>query len=159
MNIPIKTNHLYFLLLVLFVVGLLCACGSPASAPNPPKEPLGPPDRVDVVYFYQGQACSCVGAMGERIYATVWLNFQDELASGQLTFQRFDLDDEENVTIAEKYNAAPLSLFINMVRGDAEHIITVPEILSVQYDEEALAELVKSKIRQSLNGEDEDFDE
>jgi len=92
--------------------------------------------------------------MGECIHATVWLNFQDELANGKLTFQRLKLEDKDNANIAEKYNAAPFSLFINIVRGDTEHIIAVPEIWPVRYDSKTLEELVKSKIEKSLNGDE-----
>ena len=89
---------------------------------------------------------------GDRIHTTLLINFREELASGKLTFQRLKLDDDNNATIAEKYNATPVSLFINIVRGDTEQIIAVPELSPVKYDEEALEELVNSKIRQSLEG-------
>jgi hypothetical protein len=91
-------------------------------------------------------------AMGDCIHSTVFLNFQDELASGKLTFQRLKLDDTNNANIAAKYNATPFSLFINIVRGDTEHIVAVPEIWPIRYESEVLEELVKSKIRQSLEG-------
>jgi hypothetical protein len=151
MIVSIKVNQTYIItLLALLVVSSLSACSSPATLVKPTKEPLGPPDRVDVVYFHLGEACHCMDPTGECIYATVWLNFQDELASGKLTFQRLKLDDKNNANIAEKYDATPFSLFINTVRGDSEHIIAVPEIWPIRYESEALEELVKSKIRQSL---------
>jgi hypothetical protein len=155
MNIFVNANKIYILLLSLLVFGLLSACSSPSPAANPTKKPLGPPDRVDIVYFHLGEACHCMDPTGECIYATVWLNFQDELASGKLTFQRLKLDDTHNANIAAKYNATPFSLFINIVRGDTEHIIAVPEIWPIRYESEALAELVKSKIRQSLEGNEQ----
>ena len=157
---------IHYLLLVILIVGLLSACGSqtPAatlpedrsSSPSetvspPPDEPLGPPDRVDVVYFSRGKPCRCIAVVGERIYATVWINFQDEL-SNKLTFEMVNLDDTESAFIAKKYNATPFSLFINVVRGDDEHIVAVPEIWSTPGD--AIEELVKSKIEQSLKGEE-----
>src|SRR4030066_318054 len=150
MNISIKVNQTSIVLLALLVFVLLPACSSLAPAMNRPEEQARPPDRVDVVYFHLGEACRCMDPTGECIYATIWLNFQDELASGRLTFQRLKLDDEDNATLAVKYNATPFSLFINVVRGDTEHIIAVPEIWPIRYENEALAELVKSNIRQSL---------
>jgi hypothetical protein len=154
MNISVKANGTYLLLLSLLALGLLSACSNQAPAAEPTKESLGPPDRVDVVYFHVGEACYCMDPMGERIYTTVWLDFQDELASGKLTFQRLKLDDTNNANIAAKYNATPVSLFINIVRGDTEHIIAVTEIWPIRYESEALEELVKSKIRQSLEGKE-----
>ena len=147
-----KANRTYLLLLSLLALGLLSACSNQAPAAEPTKESLGPPGRVDVVYFHVGEACHCMDSMGDCIQSTVFLNFQDELASGKLTFQRLKLDDTNNANIAAKYNATPVSLFINIVRGNTEHIIAVPEIWPIRYESDALEELVKSKIRQSLEG-------
>ena len=142
MGIFRKANNIYLLLLCLFALGSLSACSGTQ----------GPPDRVDVVYFHINEACACMDPMGDCIQSTVFLNFQDELASGKLTFQRLKLDDPNNANIAAKYSATPVSLFINVVRGDAEQIIPVPEMWTIRYESEALEELVKSKIRESLEG-------
>jgi hypothetical protein len=154
MNMSIKANNIFLPLLVLSVVLLLCACDSPTTAPNPPEEPLGPPDRVDIVYFQQGEPCHCIAVVGETMQTTMFLHFQDEQSSGKLTFQMVDLDKEENAAIAKKYNAAPFSLFINIVRGDSEQIVAVPEIwLPTGGGRDNLEELLKSTIKKSLNGE------
>jgi len=150
MNMPIKFK-MHCLLLAISIIVVLCACG-PAPAANPPDKPLGPPDRVDVVYFSRGKPCHCIAVVGDTIQATMFFNFQDEQSSGKLTFQMVDLDDPKNAVIAKKYNAAPFSLFINEVRGDHEKIIAVPEIWSIPRDRDAIEELVKSKIEQSLDG-------
>src|SRR4030042_618314 len=147
-----KANKIFLPLLVLSVVLLLGACNSSDPAANLPQEPLGPPNRVDVVYFHLGEACHCMDPMGDCIQSTIFLNFQDEQASGKLTFQRLKLDDTNNTNIAAKYKATPFSLFINIVIGDTENIIAVTEVWSIRYECDALEELVKSKIRQSLEG-------
>ncbi|MBM3118515.1 MAG: hypothetical protein FJ022_05550 [Chloroflexi bacterium] len=154
----VKIEQIYIVLLPLIVFGLLSACSNPVPAAEPTEKSPGPPDRVDIVYFHLGEACHCMDPMGDCIHATIFLNFQEELHSGRLTFQRLKLDDKNNAAIDEKYNAAPFTLFINIVTGNTEHIIAVPEILSVRYDREALEELVKTKIEKSLNGIDEDFE-
>jgi len=153
MNMPSKANGTYLLLFSILVIGLLSACTSPVAEPI--EGPPGPPDRVDVVYFHVGEACACMDSMGDCIQSTLFLNFQDELASGMLTFQRLRLDDTNNADIAAKYNATPVSLFISIVRGDTEHIIAVPEMWPIRYESDALEELVKSKIRQSLEGNEQ----
>ncbi len=150
-----KANQTYITSLALLALGLLSACSNQAPAAEPTKESLGPPDRVDVVYFHIGEACHCMDSMGDCIQSTVFFNFQDEVVSGKLTFQRLRLDDTNNANIAAKYNATPVSLFINIVRGDTEHIIAVPEIWPIRYESDALEELVKSKIRQSLEGNEQ----
>ena len=154
MSIFVKANRTYLLFLSLLALGLLSACSSPAPAATPPKEPLGPPDRVDVIYFQQGKPCHCIAVVGDTIQAITYLYFQDEQSSGKLTFQIVDLDKKENTDIAKKYNASPFSLFINVTRGDSEHIISVPEIWSpTGGGRDNLEEFLKSKIEKSLNGE------
>jgi hypothetical protein len=155
MNIFLKTNKAYLLLLSLLALGLLSACSSPAPAATPPKEPLGPPDRVDVIYFQQGEPCHCIAVVGDTIQAITFLYFQDEQSSGRLTFQMVDLDKEENRGIAKKYNAAPFSLFINVTKGDSERIISVPEIWSpTGGGRDNLEEFLKSKIEKILSGDE-----
>jgi hypothetical protein len=154
MNIPIKANNIFLPLLVLSVVVLLCACDSPTTAPNPPEEPLGPPDRIDIVYFQQGKPCHCIAVVGETIQAITVVYFSEQLASGKLTLQMIDLDKKENAAIAKKYNAAPFSLFINEIREDSEHIVAVPEIwLPTGGGTDNLEEFLKNKIEKSLSGE------
>jgi hypothetical protein len=154
MNILGKANKTYLPLLSLMLFGFLSACSSPAPAANQLKEPVGPPDRIDIVYFQQGKPCHCIAVVGETIQAITVVYFSEELASGKLTLQLVDLDKSENTGIAKKYNAAPFSLFINVVTGDSEHIVAVPEIwLPTGGGRDNLEEFLKSKIEKSLSGE------
>lgn len=155
MNTFVKANRTYLLLVSLLALGLLSACSSLAPAATPTKEPLGPPDRVDVIYFQQGKPCHCIAVVGDTIQAITYLYFQDEQSSGRLTFQMVDLDKEENRGIAKKYNAAPFSLFINVTSGDFERIISVPEIWSpTGGGRDNLEEFLKSKIEKILSGDE-----
>jgi len=79
--------------------------------------------------------------------------FGDELASGKLTFQSIDVQDEANTEIVNKYGAYTSSLFINAVKDGNDNIEQVTDIWLVIGDDEAFAELVKGKIEKSLNGE------
>ncbi|MBM3118514.1 MAG: hypothetical protein FJ022_05555 [Chloroflexi bacterium] len=160
MNKPMKVK-MHSLLLIISIIGVLCACGGQTSATSTPTDKssgtpssskqLGPPDRVDVVYFTQGKPCHCIAAVGDAIQTTMFFNFQDEQSSGKLSFQVVDLDDLKNAVIAKKYNATPFILYILEVRGGYERIIDVPEIWSPR--RESIEEIVKRKIEQSLNGE------
>lgn len=153
MNFRIKVKRNYLVLLTVLILALISACRSPTPTLNLPAESLGPPDRVDVVYFTQGEPCHCIAAVGEHIQTVIWINFQDQLGSGKLTFKVVNLDDPKNAALAAKYNAMPFSLFINEVRGNEERIIPVPEIwlAEYRYDEEAFEELIKTKIEKSLS--------
>jgi hypothetical protein len=169
-------------LLILLIVGMLCACGgttpeAPPSSdtPSTPVEPETPTtpddpgmsqtpddpdtsptpaDKVEVVYFYRPQRChSCVYAETTTIYA-LETYFADELASGKITFVTLEVTAEENAAIVEKYEAYTSSLFINTIVDGTDHIEPVSEIWLVIGDDEAFIEVVKSKIEQSLTGEE-----
>ena len=151
MNIVIKT--LSHLLLVCLALSLMLGCTSPTTPP-PSDTSLGPADRVDVVYFHRTQRCySCIYAE-DGIRYTVETYFADELASGKVTFQSINVQDEVNADIVEKYNnASYLTLCINTVRDGTDHIEAVTDIWLAIGDDEAFVEIVKSKIEKSLNGE------
>jgi hypothetical protein len=157
-NIPAKDKfYPLFVAISALLLGLLPACKSqtPIAA-----EPVGsssvPPDRVDVVYFYQSDVCHHLFGVNLRLrhaaLYTVETHFQDELASGRLTFEAVRWEDEANAAIVEKYSATSLSLFINEIRGDTEHIETLPEIWTLlsDKDDEAFIEALKAKIEKSL---------
>ena len=78
--------------------------------------------------------------------------FKEELASGKVTFEVFNLEDKENAAIVKKYGAYTLSLFINTVKDGSEHIEAVTDIWLNVGKDEAFVELVKSKIEVSLKG-------
>jgi len=79
--------------------------------------------------------------------------FKDELASGKVTFEAFNVEDKENATIVKKYGAFTSSLFINTVRDGTYHIEEVTDIWFLLGNDEAFVEVVKSKIERSLKGE------
>jgi hypothetical protein len=161
-------------LLIILVAGMLCACGSPATETPPTSEtpstpvdsdisptPDGsdtsptPADKVEVIYFHRENRCSgCMYAEDTTRY-TLETYFADELASGKITFASFSVEAEENAAIIEKYNAYASSLFINTIIDGIDNIEEVTaEIWAVLFDDEAFIEVVRSKIEQSLSGEE-----
>ena len=145
MNLPIKTKHTPIILLAMMLLVLLVACSSPIPDPIP-EEPAQPPDRVDLVYFYDSNICQCDAGPGTIILGTLYINFGREMATGQLTFQSIDINESGHAAIADKYGATSLSLFMSVVRGDTEQIVPVPEIAAVKDDDEAIGRLVIRKI-------------
>jgi len=111
----------------------------------------GPADRVEVVYFHRTQRCSTCIYAEEGTRHTLETYFADELASGKVTFQSINVQDEANADIVEKYNnASYLTLCINTVRDGTDHIEEVTDIWLVIGNDEAFVEIVKSKIEESL---------
>ncbi len=111
-------------------------------------------DKVEVIYFHRAQRCySCIYAEAGTRY-TVETYFADELASGKVTFEVFNVEDKENTTIVKKYGAFTSSLFINTIRDGTDHIEEVTDIWFVLGKDERFVEVVKSKIEESLKGEE-----
>ena len=138
------------------VVGYAIANASPAADDGQPNSnnSSGLADRVDVVYFHRTQRCpKCIHAE-ESINYTVETYFADELASGKVTFQVLDVQDEENAAIVKKYRAYTSSLFINTIRDGTDHIEEVWYIWLLLDNHEAFVEAVRSKIEKSLKGEE-----
>jgi len=142
-------------LLTILVAGMLCACGSPApEVPSTSDTSSTPADKVEVVYFHRAQRCySCIYAEAGTRY-TLETYFEDELASGKVTFETFDVGDKENAAIVKKYGAFTSSLFINTIRDGTDHIEEVTDIWLVLDNDEAFIKVVRSKIERSLKGEE-----
>ncbi len=163
MTMRSKVTILSSFLLIILLVGMLCACGGttievPPDS-NTPITPDGsemspsPVDNIEVIYFYWPQRCTgCIYAEDTTLY-TLETYFADELASGKITWATYDVAAEENAAIVEKYEAYTSSLFINTIIDGTDHIEHVREIWSVLGDDEAFIGVVKSKIEQSLSVE------
>ena len=182
MNIRIKA-WIYFSLLTLLILGVFLACGEPdpAIAPSPSDdsaettvdiksangtynlpdeavslvEPLKPPDKIEIIYFYAPQRCPNCIYIEKRVTHVVETYFQDEVNAGRLTFKQLNLGDKENTAIANKYMAISSQLFINAITDEVDHIKNIKEVWFKEYlkDAEAFDEVIKSYIERGLNGE------
>jgi hypothetical protein len=78
--------------------------------------------------------------------------FKNELDSGKLTFEVFDLGDKRNAGIANKYKAVGSQLFINVVKDGVDHIKHIQDVWMPKYlnDQEAYDELIQNSIKQAL---------
>ena len=153
MSLPAKVKIWTSVLLTILVAGMPCACRSPApESPPTPDMSSVTADRVEVVYFHRAQRCySCLYAeTGSR--STVETYFRDELASKKIIFKVVNVEDKRNAPIVKKYGAFTSSLFINTITRGAEHIEEVKEIWFVLGKDKAFAEVVRSKIEESLKG-------
>ena len=145
------------IVLIGLIVWLVLAYGASPATPPAPNNSTGnstsPADRVDVVYFHRTQRCYSCTYMEDAARYTLETYFADELASGKVTFQVFNVEDEQNADVVEKYQSSYLSLYINTVKDGTDHIELVTDLYTLIGNDEAFAETLKSKIQKSLTGE------
>ena len=156
---------LCFLLLACLSLSLTAGCtasSTPPAAnggePDYQKHPnsgtsSGPADRVDVVYFHRTQRCYSCRYVEDGTRYTVETFFEDELASGKLTFQVINVQDKENAAIVKRYGAYTSSRFINTIKDGTDHIKEATDIYLLIGDDAAFARALESKIEKSLEGE------
>jgi hypothetical protein len=168
MYISLRTKR-HFAIVAILAVGLLCACGSPATPPTSTTdestqpsdetstsqtqdETLNLADRVDVVYFHRPQRCPTCLCFEERTIYVVKTYFQDELNSGKLTFGVYNIGDSKNAAIVKKYGAVGSQLFINTVKDGTDHITDIQDIWSwkCRTNKAGFDQKVTSVIEQSL---------
>ncbi len=139
----------YLRVFVIFISGLLLIGlpGCSATTPPPTQAPGGgpsseeavnltPPEttalpvKVDLFYFHRPQRCTKCLCFERRVSDVVSEYFQDEIDSGQLSFQILNIGDKENYALVQKYGAVGSQLFINKIINGAEHIRDIQEIWS-----------------------------
>ena len=74
------------------------------------------------------------------------------MANCRISFEVYNLGEEENAVIIEEYGAYTSSLFFNVIRGDTNNIEEVNEIWLVVGDNDAFVETVKNRIEETLMG-------
>jgi hypothetical protein len=169
MRIPFKAK-IYLFLFAILAVGLVCACASSAPATTaPPSQPAattgttsekpptspnvsGASNVVKVVYFHTHVRCGPCIYIETRTKYNVETYFKNELDSGKLTFEVFDLGDKKNAGIANKYKAVGSQLFINVVKDGVDQIKHIGDVWMPKYlnDQDAFDELIQSSIKQAL---------
>ena len=116
---------------------------------------ITPTVKVDVLYFHRPRRCTKCLCFEERVSHVVNEYFQNEIDSGQLTFQILNLGDEKNAALVKKYGAVGSQLFINTIVDGVEHIRDIQEIWSwdCTSNTDRFNEEVKNAIELSLKGE------
>ncbi|MBM3142828.1 MAG: hypothetical protein FJ005_07265 [Chloroflexi bacterium] len=156
MSLPRMIRIILFLSLVSV---LLCSCTSPAStSPIPSKQAPAqlsePADKVELVFFHRPRRCEACIFAEQRIGYIVKTFFGDELQSGKLTLEVYDLGDKKSAATASKYGAIGTQLFINAIEDGVDHIRHIQEIWywGCIDNESVFDETVKNIIQKALYG-------
>ena len=128
---------------------------NPGTPPPVTQQPSGPPDKVEVVYFYKSvpPPCDCLAHAGDYVNTTVTNEFKIEIASGKLEFHYLASDQVKNAKMVKKYDPMPFELMINVIRGQSEKVTRVEEIWEYLNDEKTFKETVKHYVENALKGQ------
>jgi len=108
---------------------------------------------VEVIHFHgthQCYSCKMVGALAEK---TVHTDFQDELASGRITFAHVNGQLAENRELVRKYGARSASLWIGTTMDGTFHKEQVYEVWRKIRNERDYLEYLKGLLERRLAGD------
>jgi len=142
------------LTVLLVVAGILPACGSSQDTTPASTSPMAsnPPDVVQVDYFYEKDACFCLGL------ATVWINdtinndYKTQLDSGKLVYKSYNTQDAANAATMQQFDAPKVSFFVTTVRGTVHDTHEVTK-LWLYTDSSGKNEVLHAKFLEVLKGE------
>ena len=148
-----KVKILGFLALVILLFTITaCGGGSATTTRTSASLPPGPPDLVEVNYFYESDACFCLGLASEWIDTTIKIDYKAELDSGKLTYVRYDTKDSANAGVMAEFNATNYGFYITEVKGSANSTRGVGG-LWLYTDTTGENEMIKSKFINLLKSE------
>ncbi len=138
---------------ILAAAVILSACGTPADTANTTSPiPSGPPDKVEVTYFYESDACFCLGLATEWINDTISADYQSYIGSGKLVYNSYDTTDSANAAMMEQFNAPSVSFFITTIHGTVRNTHEVTR-LWLYTDSSGENEMLHNKFLSVLKGE------
>jgi hypothetical protein len=149
------TNPKFILIVSIVVLVILTSCGRPAASTSGTAKPSGPPDSVEVVYFYKSNPppCECLAEAGENIRETVTQEFKNEIESGKLKFLFVASDVAQNAAIVKKYDPAPFCLGMTIVHGQSQRIVFADEVWEYFTDKAKFKQALKQVITRALEGD------
>lgn len=110
-----------------------------------------PSIRLEVYAFHGTRQCETCKNMKANTKATLDKYFAEELKSGEIIYQIIDVDDENNATLAEKFEATGTALMVNKVVDGKE---SISDWSSFAFDKASDSEIfipeLISKIKEAL---------
>lgn len=107
--------------------------------------------KIEVLDFHSTHRCMTCNAIEANTKYTLDTYFSEELKDDKISFQLINVDEKENEAIAEKYQAAGTSLFLNVIKEGQETQIDLTEFAFMKgNDQEAFSADLKAKIDSEL---------
>jgi len=108
-------------------------------------------DYIQVIDFHATHRCMTCNAIENNTKHTLNTYFSKELKEGTIVFSVINVDLKKNEALAEKFEAAGTSLFLNIIKKGKESKIDLTNFAFMKGNsKEAFAKELKSKISKAL---------
>ena len=108
-------------------------------------------NKVEVIDFHSTHRCMTCNAIEANTRYTLESYFAEELKNENITFLVVNVDDEENYSIAEKFEATGTALFLNVIVDGKETQIDLTDFAFFNgTDKEVFSKELKIKIDKEL---------
>lgn len=107
-------------MLMVIIFSVITSCS--AQNRKDSKKESSDSDYVEVIYFYGKKRCATCNAIEKLSQEVVNEQFSQQLADSTVVFRAIDLSTKEGEEIADYFEVAWSSLFINKVKGKKEDI-------------------------------------
>ncbi len=122
------------------------------SAQNEELKETKSANKVEVIDFHSTHRCMTCNAIEANTKFTLEEYFANELKSGKITFQSINIDEKENYAMAEKFEAAGTSLFLNVIDNGKEAQINLTNFAFKKgKDKAAFSKELKRMIEKQLD--------
>lgn len=108
--------------------------------------------KLKIVYFHSEHRCPTCISIEENTKKTLDTYFAKQLEDGTITFQIFNVDDEKNEKLIEKYEADGSSLYLTQINGEKESTTNFTNFAFSysRYQSEKFIEGLKTEIEKNL---------
>ena len=135
--------------LVVIVSLVLFSCKGKAQTEKTVNEKVA--NKIEVIDFHSTHRCMTCNAIESSTKFTLDTYFKNEVESNKITFQVVNVDEEENLKIAEKFEATGTALFLNVVKDGKEEQIDLTEFAFMNgNDQKVFSDELKVKIEEAL---------
>ena len=108
-------------------------------------------NRIEVLDFHSTNRCYTCNAIEANTKYTLETYFADELENGKISFLTINVDEEINHEIAEHFEAAGTSLFLNVIVNEKETHINLTNFAFMNgRKQKEFSEELKTKIDNEL---------
>lgn len=103
-------------------------------------------DRIEVFYFHSTRRCFSCQTLEQFTKLTMEEYYQPQMRDGIIVFNSFNVEDEENKEIVQRFKATGSSLFINVVEYGKDSISQDTQVWRLLGNQTGFKQYLKAKI-------------